>query len=169
MKQTKISYEEYQGLIAKICRDITLDDWKPDYIVGITRGGMPAAVMISHYFNIKCYALNLSLSQDPPFTESNCWMADDAFGIEGSPQKILVVDDINDQGTTLNWIVEDWQSSCRPDSKQWDNIWGNTVRFAAVIDNLSSKFTHQISYSGMSINKAEKDEWIVFPYEEWWK
>lgn len=169
MQQTKISYERYQELIAKICRDIALDNWKPDYIVGICRGGMPAAVMISHYFNIKCYSLTLSLSQNPAITESNFWMAEDAFGLNGNSQKILIVDDINDRGSTLNWIVEDWASSCMPDDKKWNEIWGQSVRFATVVDNLSSEFEHQISYSGMTINKADKDEWIVFPYEEWWK
>jgi hypoxanthine phosphoribosyltransferase len=169
MQQIKINYDQYQKLISSICCDITRDGWMPDYIVGIGRGGSMAAVMISHYFNINCFVLNLSLSQDPPSTESNCWMADDAYGIDGKPLNILIVDDINDQGNTLNWIVKDWRSSCMPNDKKWEKIWGNSVRFAVVVDNLSSKFEQKISYSGMTINKNEDPSWIVFPYEDWWK
>ena len=26
-----------------------------------------------------------------------------------------------------------------------------------------------VEYNGVEINKEENPEWIVFPYEEWWK
>jgi hypothetical protein len=42
------------------------------------------------------------------------------------------------------------------------------VRFAAMIDNLSSKF-NDIDYCGEEINKAENDVWVVFPWENWWE
>jgi hypoxanthine phosphoribosyltransferase len=40
MNKQIIDYTEYRNLISKICRDITIDQWQPDYIVGITRGGL---------------------------------------------------------------------------------------------------------------------------------
>lgn len=163
-----ITNQEYNGLVANICRDIAIDGWKPDYIVGVGRGGSVAGILISHYFNINHFTLNISLSQTPPLFDSNCWMADDAFGINGTQKKILLVDDINDKGSTLSWIVNDWKASCMPDDKKWENVWGESVRFATVIDNLSSKFQYKINYTGKSINKEENNEWIVFPYENWW-
>jgi hypoxanthine-guanine phosphoribosyltransferase len=81
---------------------------------------------------------------------------------------ILVVDDINDQGTTLNWIMKDWPSGCFPDNDRWEHVWGNNVRFAVVVDNLSSQCNIGMNYYGMEVNKAEEDVWIEFPYEEWW-
>jgi len=51
MEKRKVSWQEFQGLVAKICRDISLNKWRPDYVVGITRGGLLPAVMISQYFN----------------------------------------------------------------------------------------------------------------------
>jgi hypoxanthine phosphoribosyltransferase len=83
-------------------------------------------------------------------------------------KKILIVDDINDSGATINWIVNDWPSGCLPNDPAWDDIWNNTVRFATVVDNQSSKSKVIMDYAGMTINKAEKDVWIEFPYEEWW-
>jgi xanthine phosphoribosyltransferase len=175
-KKRQVSWEEYQGLVAKICRDITVSGWKPDYVVGITRGGLLPAKMISYYFDVPCETLKVSL-RDHSETESNCWMAEDAFGYEyhdpmasGDGKKnILIVDDINDTGATLNWIMEDWQASCFPNDPAWENeVWNENVKFAVIFDNLSSNFKAKIEFSGEEINKAENDVWIDFPYEDWW-
>jgi hypoxanthine phosphoribosyltransferase len=92
-----ISNEQYKGLVNKICRDIVKSDWRPDYIVGLTRGGLLPAVMISQYFDIKMNSLDISL-RDGGDCVTNCGMAEDAY--EG--KNILVVDDINDTGATIN-------------------------------------------------------------------
>jgi uncharacterized protein len=168
-----INDAEFKGLVAKICRDITLTDWRPDYIVGLTRGGLLPAVMISQYFNIPCETLKISL-RDGEECESNCWMAEDAFGYNaaeiGDPlcKNVLVVDDINDQGSTLNWLMNDWQGSCLPGDPRWEHVWNQNVKFAVIVDNLSSKCNVGMDFVGMEVNKAENDVWIEFPYEEWW-
>ena len=162
MNKLILSNEDVNGLVGKICRDIVLDTWRPDYVVGLTRGGLLPAVMISHYFKIPCETLKVSL-RDGGETESNCWMAEDAF--EG--KHILIVDDINDTGATLKWIKEDWQGSAFKHDLKWEAVWNDTVRFAALIDNDASPF--EVNYVGESINKAEDPQWIVFPWEEWWK
>jgi xanthine phosphoribosyltransferase len=138
--------------------------WKPDYIVGITRGGLLPAVMISQWFNIPMHSLDVSL-RDGRDCVSNLGMAEDAY--EG--KNILIVDDINDTGATLNWIMKDWPSGCHPDAIRWPGIWNNNVKFAVVFDNLASKCNVAMDFCGEEINKAEDDIWIEFPYEEWWK
>jgi hypoxanthine phosphoribosyltransferase len=171
MQIRKITWNEFQGLVAKICRDIANSDWRPDYIVGITRGGLLPAVMISQYFNIPCETLKVSLrdhgGENP--TESNLWMAEDAFGYDmDKPKNILIVDDINDTGATVNWILEDWPSGCLPDHETWKTVFGNNVRFATVFDNLASQASVKMNYVGEEINKAETPIWLEFPFEEWW-
>jgi xanthine phosphoribosyltransferase len=158
-----INNTEYKGLVNDICRNIALEDWTPDYIVGITRGGLLPAVMISQYFNIKMNSLDISL-RDGGDCVSNLGMAEDAY----KGKNILIVDDINDTGATINWIMEDWPSSCFVGDSIWDEIWGSNVRFAVVVDNLASKSKVKMNYVGMEVNKAENDVWIEFPYEEWW-
>lgn len=176
-----IRNRELQGLVQSICRDISNSDWRPDYIVGITRGGLVPAVMMSHYFDVRMETLKVSL-RDGGETESNCWMAEDAFGYVPTEERgesgtqvdparrknILIVDDINDTGATINWIMQDWKSSCLPNHEAWDRVWCNNVRFAVLFDNLASKSNMCPTYFGETINKVEDDVWIDFPYESWW-
>lgn len=181
MNKRVIDYKEFTGLVAKICRDITNSDWRPDYIVGLTRGGLLPAIMISHYFDIPCETLKVSLRDDDGQPESNLWMAEDAFGYDGDteyydgdasrvrkPKNILIVDDINDTGATLNWIMADWQDSCLRSDPRWSSVWNQNVRFAVVVDNLASECATTMDYVGFEVNKAEHDVWIDFPYEDWW-
>ena len=159
-----VSFEEFQCHISKICRDITLSEWRPELVVGIGRGGLLPAVMISHYFGVKMNSLDISL-RDGGDTVSNLGLAQDAF--EG--RRILIVDDINDTGATFNWLMDDWRGACLPDEKRWDNlVWNYNIRFAVVFDNLASECRVKMDYCGEEINKAEKDVWVNFPYEEWW-
>ena len=181
MTKRIIKNRELQGLVSTICRDIANSGWRPDYVVGITRGGLVPAVMISHFFDVRMETLKVSLRGDGE-TESNCWMAEDAFGYVPAEERgesgtqvdpakrknILIVDDINDTGATINWIMKDWQSSCLPNHEAWGRVWGENVRFATVFDNLSSKADISVAYWGETINKAEDDVWIDFPYESWW-
>jgi hypoxanthine phosphoribosyltransferase len=182
MKKRIIKFKEFKKLVQNICHDIQDQNWKPDYIVGISRGGLLPAVMISHYLNVPMWSLNVSL-RDGGEPESNLWMAEDAFGYVpvgdreftegdrsdvGNRKNILIVDDINDSGETINWILSDWASGCLPNDKGWDTVWNNNVKFAVVFDNLSSKSKITVDFCGEEINKAEKDVWIEFPFEEWW-
>lgn len=175
MNKLVIDYQQLKGHVAKICRDITLSKWRPDYVVGITRGGLVPAIMISHYLGVPCETLKVSL-RDGGDPESNLWMAEDAYGYDhhdpmasgDGRKKILIVDDINDSGATFNWIMKDWPSGCFPDNERWDTVWNNNVRFAVVVDNLASQCAVGMNYVGMEVNKTEHDVWVDFPWEDWW-
>lgn len=160
----KIDWTTFHSYVADICRQIANSEWRPDYIVGLTRGGLFPAVMISHYFNVPMLSLNLSL-RDGGDKESNLTMSEDAF----NRKNILIVDDINDSGATLNWLVSDWMSSCHPASTAWYNVWNNNVKFAVVVDNRSSKCNVAMDFVGFEIDKFEDNIWVEFPYETWWK
>lgn len=163
MNKHIIRFSDFKNHISKICRNF--NSWRPDYVVGLTRGGLLPAVMISHWLDVPMHALGVSLRDNSDLgCESNLWMATDAF--EG--KNILIVDDINDTGATLNWIMEDWPSGCFPNDPKWASIWNNNVRFAVVVDNLASQCKVKMDYCGIEINKAENDVWIEFPYEDWW-
>lgn len=163
MKKIFYSWKDVQGAVLEIARQMSIDDnWRPDYIVGISRGGLAPAVLLSQYLNIPMKTLMVSL-RDSGDCVSDCGMSEDAY--EG--KNILVVDDINDQGSTIAWIKQDWESSCLPGETQWQKVWGSNVRFAAITNNLASKET--VDYSVFEVNKAEDDCWLVYPWEEFWK
>jgi len=39
MNKLIINNKQFNGLVADICRQLSIDDWRPDYVVGLTRGG----------------------------------------------------------------------------------------------------------------------------------
>ena len=165
IKKHYYSWADIERMCVSIVNQMYKDNWRPDYIVGLTRGGNVPATIISNMTGIRCEALKVSLRDDDSESESNCWMAEDAFGYNKEPMNILIVDDINDTGATFNWIMKDWQSGCLPYDDKWQNIWNNNVRFATLTDNLASEFTEHCAYTCHEINKAEEDVWLVYPWE----
>ena len=165
MKKVYYTWQDVENQTQEILRQLHRDAWMPDYVVGLTRGGLVPANLISQYLEVPMETLKVSLRDNNTQPESNLWMSEDAF----EQKRILIVDDINDSGATLNWIKEDWMSGALPDNPKWNEIWGNTVRVAVLCDNESSKSELNVSYSAVDLNKAEEDLWIVFPWEDWWK
>ena len=174
MNKLYLSNRDIEKGVHGIVNSMYADNWRPDYIVGITRGGLIPAVMMSYLTGIKMHTLDVRLRDgDGSDCEMNCWMAEDAFGFNNfqmgigyEGKNILILDDINDTGATFNWIKQDWASSCLPKDPRWNEVWHNNVRFATIVNNLSSEF--EIDYTSIEINKAEENTWVVFPYEEWW-
>ena len=179
IKKHYYTWNDVENMCVQIVKNMYADNWTPDYIVGITRGGNVPATIISNMTGIRCEALKVSLRDDNRDSESNAWMSEDAFGYNSNPEvtkiqgsrwdpslrkNILIVDDINDTGATFNWIKEDWQSTCLPNESTWETVWGKNVRFAVLTENLSSNFA-DTNYHCHEVNKAEEDVWLVYPWE----
>ena len=140
---TKKAYYDWSA-IEDMTQDILQQtrDKQFDAVVGLTRGGLTPAVLVSQYLDIPMHTLKVSLR--------------DHKGIEDMPKpdcNILVIDDINDTGATLNYLQESWGH--------------DTVTYAVLINNEASEA--DVDYSSVDINKREDDVWIVFPWEDWWK
>ena len=164
MKKIYLNWDDVQTQVQDIIRQMHLDGWTPDYVVGLTRGGLSPAVLISQYLDVPMQTLKVSLRDGTDSDcESNFWMAEDAT----MGKNILIVDDINDSGATINWIRQDWQNESK--DPRWADIWGGNVRIAVLIDNQASGNEVEISYSALEINKMEDPCWIVFPWEDWWR
>ena len=164
MKKIYVSWHDVQRQCQELVRQMWLDRWVPDYVVGITRGGLTPAVLLSQYLDRPMNTLRVNL-RDHVDTESNLWMAQDAW----QRKNILIVDDINDEGNTLNWIQQDWQESCLPEHEDWRDIWNRSVRIAVLYQNESSGSVLTPDYAAGTINKLETPQWICFPWEDFWR
>lgn len=179
MTKKYYTWQDVEAAVQTIVVQMYKSQWRPDYIVGITRGGLPIATMLSNLTDIPMYALDVSFRDKENGPESNLWMPEDAMGYIDDMRRgvtrctwdikerknILIVDDINDTGRTFSWIKEDWQSNCLPNEEYaWNSVWNNNVRFAAMTENLSSDFG-DVQYLWQTVNKAEKDVWLVYPWE----
>ena len=179
IKKHYYSWQDVENACTNIALQMYKDNWRPDYIVGITRGGNVPATILSNMLGIRCEALKVSLRDDEIGPETNCWMSEDAFGynypeetgVTGARwdvkqrKNILIVDDINDTGATFDWIKQDWQSTCLPNETDgWNSVWGDNVRFAVITENLSSEFDG-VNYYAHEVNKANEDVWLVYPWE----
>ena len=150
-------------MVAAIARDISVQsEWRPNIIVGLSRGGLTTAVMLSHYFKVSLVPLDVSLRDTLMGPESNVWLPEEA--LRGN--NILIVDDINDSGATINWVKQDWESSVAADMS---TLWGDRIRIATLFDNEASRAELDVNYSAETINKADDDVWLIFPWENWWE
>jgi len=148
IKKAYYTWEQIESMTQDILRQTR--DKQFDAVVGLTRGGLTPAVLISQYLDIPMHAVKISLRDHTG--EDNIVKIRQDIGINDG-KNILVIDDINDSGATLSYLSECWGR--------------DTVTYTALINNEASDFT--VDYSSVDINKREDDVWIVFPWEDWWK
>ena len=149
-----ISYDEQLKLQSDIIRQMTTDHFLPDVIIGVSRGGLPIGVMMSHYYDTKFIPFKGSL-RDHPNWETN-WKLPSHWTIKNGKRRILIVDDICDEGDTLKKITADI-GKAYPDAE---------IKTCALVQNKNNVFT--VDYHGVTINKAERPLWVVFACENWW-
>ena len=151
------TWEQIGSACDLLFEKIKEDNFYPSYIVGLTRGGLIPATILSHQFECPLYPLNLSL-RDNITSEIKEWMVKDA--IVGN--KILIVDDINDSGATFQHLKQSWENV---EQSAWEDKWHKNIRFAVIDHNLGSK--SKIDYCTNIINKTINDVWIVYPWEKY--
>lgn len=134
-------------------REMHLNSYKPDVVVGITRGGLIPSVYASHYFAVDLVTINVSF-RDSGVLEPTSQLEE----LIRSGKKLLLVDDICDSGETLEWIYEKLFATI-PD------LISTHLKTAVLIHNEGCQ-SFSPDYQGTTINKMEEDVWIVFPWEQ---
>jgi len=161
---TFYTFDEITKTIDLMCKRIVKSHWQPDYIVGLSRGGLVPGVMISHWLNVPFKPLEVSL-RDGGYCKSSKFFAREEYGLneDGLKKNILIVDDINDTGQTFNWIMRDWSQTCGVEyDKTQRCVWKDNVRFAVIVNKVTSKCDVTIDYEGTRITD---NHWIHFPWE----
>ena len=133
-----------------MARQIEADSWRPDFLVGIGRGGLVPAAYLSHRTGIAMLSVDIS-SGEAGFADE--LIVKLAAKLRAG-QKILIVDDINDSGSTIAALraALEAQSGC-----------GEAVRVAVLINNVRSRA--RAEYSSTQIDRDADKSWFVFPWE----
>jgi len=145
-----IPYDAFLADVRTLAHKIAAGDWRPDFIVGIGRGGLVPAVYISHQLDLPMLSIDHS--------SKVAGFADELLGKvakkSAAGTKLLFVDDINDSGGTMDYIRRLLTDNGCDD--------GN-LRFGVVINNESSKI--EVEYSAQTIDRKIDKRWFVFPWE----
>ncbi len=130
-----------------LCRDITLDKFDPQVLVGLSRGGLTPGVMMSHWMQKPFKPIKTSLRDYPEWEDYLPKKTDD---------RVLIVDDICDSGETFQRISDFIK----------ERGVGVEVRFASLWWNNECDF--EPHYYVQECAKDTEGIWIHFPWEHWW-
>ncbi|MBC2665256.1 phosphoribosyltransferase domain-containing protein [Novosphingobium flavum] len=145
-----IAYEDFLGKVRGVTRMVADGAWKPDFIIGIGRGGLVPAVYISHELQVPMLSIDHS-SKVPGFADELLGKVA-AKSVAGT--RLLFVDDINDSGGTIAYVR---------DLLARNGCVAENLRFAVLIDNTRSQA--RVDYAAEAIDRAEDKRWFVFPWE----
>lgn len=143
---TPVTMDAFLGQIEALARALKASGWRPDYLVGIGRGGLVPATYLSHATGLPMLSIDLS-AKLADFGEA---LLEKLADRAAAGETLLFVDDINDSGRTIK-AVRDAMSGAA------------TVRFAVLMDNIRS--AAQVDYRAETIDRAVTKDWFVFPWE----
>jgi uncharacterized protein len=145
-----LPYDVFLADLERIAVQIEADSWKPDFLVGVGRGGLVPAAYLSHRTGITLLSVDHS-SGDAAFADE---LLAKLAAKSRAGSRILVVDDINDSGSTIAYlrrVLADHGCS-EPH-----------IRLAVLVNNLRSRA--RVEYAGTNIDRSEDKRWFVFPWE----
>tara|TARA_R110001592_G_scaffold139002_3_gene358697 strand:+ start:1631 stop:2119 length:489 start_codon:yes stop_codon:yes gene_type:complete len=148
--------------LSEITRQMAVAECRPDVIIGPGRGAYIMGVMLSHYYEIPFHGFEWQ-TRDGNFEDS---VSLHSILSKYSSDDILIVDDINDSGKTLKGIHT---SVLEFDREHNNNMFRmhEGIKYATLFDKESSSFD-LVEFTANPV-KPNEEQWIVFPYEEWWK
>ena len=92
MKKLWYGWQEMRRDVNTLCRDITLDKFDPQVIVGLSRGGLTPGVMMSHWLQKPFKPVKASMRDFPEWED---------YLPRKTDERVLIVDDICDSGETF--------------------------------------------------------------------
>jgi hypoxanthine phosphoribosyltransferase len=147
---TPISHEQFVADVRALAAQLAADEWTPDFLIGIGRGGLVPAVYLSHALGLPTLSVDHS-AQVHDFAGAALERLA-ARTREG--ERLLVVDDINDSGATIGKLRALLTAA---------GAAGQHIRFATLLDNIRS--TSRVDYRARTIDRAETKDWFVCPWE----
>lgn len=150
------TYDQMIQGVNYISRQMSQENWRPDYVVGLLRGGIIPAVHLSHWWDIPLIALPWSTRDGKTSETKNIQPISDLIL---SRKKVLVVDDICDSALTLDQVTQSTYQ--KVGAVNYDSDFYRT----AVLHHNIGQDIFEPSYYHIEINKTEDPSWIVYPWE----
>lgn len=147
MKEKIIGYDVIEFLTKSLALRFKLNGKYFTHIIGIARGGMIPATMMSYIFDAKLRAYGVSSYEGKKQTKLTVDQDIDFNSLDEN-SRILVIDDICDTGETMDHIRE---------------VIGTRfelVRYASLFTRKDTQ--HKVDHYSVIVNK---DTWLVFPWE----
>jgi xanthine phosphoribosyltransferase len=145
-----LPYERFLEEVETLAQAIEADPWTPDVLVGIGRGGLVPAAYLSHRMGIQMLSVDHS-SGEAGFADE---LLDKLAAKIGNGRRVLIVDDINDSGGTIQYL------RAAIEAKTGDST---GLRVAVLVHNIRSKA--KVEYHGSEIDRDQDKRWYVFPWE----
>ena len=146
-------WNEMRRDVNTLCREILLDGFNPEVIVGLSRGGLPPGVMMSHWMQKPFKPVKASLRDFPEWED---------YLPKKTDERVLIVDDICDSGETFDRI----KSYIKGPRINQPLELPVEVRFATLWWN--NECNVEPHYYVNEIAKDSTGTWIHFPWESWW-
>lgn len=174
MNKTFYTWKDVETAADAIMLSMYKASWSPDCVVGIADGGLPLALILSQRLGVEMVTVKVDLENSD--TECNLWLPEMAIGYvqedareviksrwdTKARKKILIVNNVNKTGGTINWIKQDWQSSCYPNEVgAWQSVWHHNVRFATMTQVSGSPVEPDFWWHDVE----DKNTKVIYPWE----
>jgi hypoxanthine phosphoribosyltransferase len=141
------SWEQIHSLVLAISDDIEKSNFKPDIIVGISRGGwIPARIVSDFLGNSKLGSVSVEFYEQPRKTKSKPTLTQ-PISVSVKDKKILLVDDVADTGQSLKLVETHLKSN------------------GASMIKIASIYYKPWSIVIPDYYRKETSLWIIFPWE----
>ncbi len=138
-----LSWDETDRMLTSLAKKIK-SSFKPDFVVGVARGGLVPAVRLSHLLGDK----NLRVIQVKYYKNRKRLKKPNLLSdIKAMKGNVLVVDDVADTGNSLRFVLAHVRKKCDGD-----------VKFATIACKPSSGAKPDFFV-------FETEKWIIFPWE----
>ena len=144
----------------KLAWQVYEDGYRPNYIIGVWRGGTPIGVAVQEFFSV------LGVPSDHIAIRTSHYTGIDERGFDvkvyglnyiikqvESEDSLLIVDDVHDTGISIEKIVTDLKTACKKNTPE--------IRVATPYFKPSKNRTNRKP----DYYLHETDKWLVFPHE----
>jgi uncharacterized protein len=160
MKKTFISAQQLLEDSFNLALKMYESGFRPDYIVGVWRGGAPVGIAVQEIFEI----LGVKSDHIAIRTSSYLGIGERAKRVQvhgltylinrvESHQSLLIVDDVHDSGLSIQQTIIDLQARCKKNTPE--------IKVATPYYKPKNNKTDRAP----DFYLYESDEWLVFPHE----